>query len=503
MHQGAKMGEKRMNHLGAAAGTAAELVLLSAEEMRAAEARAMAGGVSGAELMERAGAGVAAAIVAAWAPMRAVVLCGAGNNGGDGYVVARHLAEAGWRVEVLRLGAARSAEALAMAEAWGGPVGEVLGALPAPGEAVLVDALFGTGLTRDLAPEVAARLVEIAARLTGGRVAVDLPSGVEADTGRDLAGGVDLPWFDLCVTFHRPRPGHYLGRPRIGRLVVVDIGLDATPGRARRVGGPAGDLAKGQGHKFSHGHAVVLSGPPGAGGAARLAGRAALRVGAGLVSLGVPPEAMAEHAARLDAIMLRPLADAAALAAWLEDRRITAACLGPGLGCDGRGAELLRVALEARRPMVMDADGLTLLSRDPGLRGLLHPDCVLTPHGGEFARLFPDLDQARKIESVAAAAARVGAVVLLKGADTVIADPGGAVALHAAQYERSAPWLATAGSGDVLAGLITGLLARGFGPMAAAETGAWLHVEAALAFGPGLIAEDLPEILPKVLARLV
>lgn len=234
-----------------------------------------------------------------------------------------------------------------------------------------------------------------------------------------------------------------------------------------------------------------------------------------MVTVGCPSEAMAEHAARLEAVMLRAVADGAALAGVLEDRRITALCLGPGMGLDARAEGLVAVAVQAQGAVraVLDADALTLVARDPALFRALHAGCVLTPHAGEFARLFPDLAErlaaseaggARfsKVEACRAAAARVGCVVLFKGPDTVIAAPDGRCAINAASYERAAPWLATAGSGDVLAGFITGFLARGATPFEAACTGAWLHVECALSFGPGLIAEDLPEELPKVFRAL-
>ncbi|MGR3717279.1 MAG: NAD(P)H-hydrate dehydratase, partial [Thermohalobaculum sp.] len=268
------------------------------------------------------------------------------------------------------------------------------------------------------------------------------------------------------------------------------------------------------GHKYAHGHALILSGGVGKGGAARLAARGALRVGAGLVTVGPPPAAIIENAAQLDAIMLRPVADADALAEILKDERVGALCLGPGLGVGARTLELVAAALAAKRGTVLDADALTSFAEDPPkLFALLHETCVLTPHLGEFARLFPDLAAKlseaptkgpaySKVDAAREAAARAGCVVLLKGPDTVIADPQGRAAINSAHYERAAPWLATAGSGDVLAGMITGLLARGIAPMAAAETAAWLHVEAARKFGPGLIAEDLPEMIPAVFREI-
>ena len=288
-------------------------------------------------------------------------------------------------------------------------------------------------------------------------------------------------------------------------------------------------LGKRLDHKFSHGHALIVSGPHGHSGAARLTARGALRIGAGLVTVASPPDAMAENAARLDAIMLREVAGAEGLAGVLEDRRINALCLGPGMGT-GEGpagllaAALCRVGFDPTGPAdggvkphptatVLDADALTILSQRPDLFAALHEGCVLTPHAGEFARLFPDIAEKlnapatkgpaySKVDATREAAARAGCVVLYKGPDTVIAGPDGRCAINAAVYDRAAPWLATAGSGDVLAGFITGLLARGFSPFDAACTGAWLHVECARSFGPGLIAEDLPEELPKVLRSL-
>ncbi|MGB4828111.1 MAG: NAD(P)H-hydrate dehydratase, partial [Paracoccaceae bacterium] len=269
-------------------------------------------------------------------------------------------------------------------------------------------------------------------------------------------------------------------------------------------------------HKYDSGHALILSGPSGRGGAARLAARGSLRIGAGVVTVGCPLDAIPEHAARLDAVMLRVVADGEALALALEDRRIKALCLGPGMGLGAREAGLLAVALGRRgepRPTVLDADALTLLAGDAALFVALHGGCVLTPHAGEFARLFPDIAAKlaavatkgpaySKVDATREAAKRAGCVVLFKGPDTVIAGPDGRCAINSAHYDRAAPWLATAGSGDVLAGFIIGLLARGFSPFDAACTGAWLHVECARSFGPGLIAEDLPEELPKVFRAL-
>lgn len=254
-----------------------------------------------------------------------------------------------------------------------------------------------------------------------------------------------------------------------------------------------------QAHKYDHGHALMLSGGPGHTGAARLAARGALRVGAGLVTLGVPPAAQQEVAAQITAIMLTRIDGAAALTEALRDARLTALCLGPGLGV-ARAAELLPPALGAGRPTVLDADALTALAQDGELFGLLHADCVLTPHEGEFARLFPDLTG--DPEDTCTAAQRAGCTVLRKGVETIVATPDGGWAIHSASGYAAVPWLATAGTGDVLAGLIGGLLARGLPPAAAARDATWLHAACARHVGPGLIAEDLPDALPAVFADL-
>ena len=321
------------------------------------------------------------------------------------------------------------------------------------------------------------------------------PIGVEDGIARAYLTWNVVEHLDLAAVRHID----LLGRP--------DISLQALE--------LAKDVAS---HKFGHGHAVILSGPAGRTGAARLAARAALRVGAGLVTVAAPRDAMAENAAQLNAIMLREAEGAEELEDLLQDPRLNAVCMGPGLG-QARARALVPVALDATRDrdmggVVLDADALSAFADDPvDLFTMLHDGCVLTPHAGEFARLFPDLSARlnapattgpaySKVDAARDAAERAGCTVLLKGPDTVIADETGDAAINAACYDRAAPWLATAGSGDVLAGLVTGLLARGYASVTAAETAAWLHTEAALSFGPGLIAEDLPEELPKVFRAL-
>ncbi len=502
--------------------------LLTAAEMRATEAAAIAAGrVTGLALMERAGEGVVAAIAAHWpdgTPGRALVLCGPGNNGGDGFVIARILAAHGRDVAVhlagdpARLPPDARTNALLWAEG-GGAILPIEDAPPAlKGAALIIDALFGTGLVRPLSADLRDLIAAIdRARRQGARVvAVDIPSGLCADSGRPLGAAVTA---DLTVTFHAEKLGHRLsdGPPHCGALRIVDLGLSGRPAGVTLADLGPQDLrilSKGPGlHKYGHGHAFVLSGGAGAGGAARLAARAALRVGAGLVTLGVPPAAEQENAAQLNAIMLTRVFTASSLESRLSDPRLNALCVGPGLSLGSAEAELIKVCLKTARPMVIDAGGITIMAEHRDLRAIAHAACVLTPHDGEFARTFPDLGDKlatppdtgpafSRVDAARTAAARTGCIVLLKGPDTVIADPSGRCAVHSAAYGREAGWLATAGSGDVLAGLITGLMARGLPPFESARMGAWLHVECARAFGPGLIAEDLPDMLPQVFRAL-
>ncbi len=530
--------------------------LLTAAQMRALEQAAIdSGEVTGLELMERAGAGVVEAIFEEWpelegrgaspsrspeyfdqkeGALRAVVLCGPGNNGGDGFVVARLLSERGWEVEVFLYGEVEKLppDARVNYERWV-EIGEVC-SLDATevfnsGAELFLDALFGTGLTRNIPLDVywALNAIWDLRSLEGVKlVAVDCPSYVCSDSGARLGFDNDRP-SDLTVTFHSMKPGHVLGHivgspdQACGKVVVKDIGLPkrkySSPSDidlAEESQDTAWYLDKYEDHKYLHGHALILSGPSGRGGAARLAARGALRVGAGLVTVGCPTDALEENAAQLNAIMLREVEGADGLAAALGDERLSTLCLGPGLGLSKATEEMVKVALESGRKCVLDADALSIFeNNDEALFAALHEDVVLTPHGWEFKRLFPDIAAKlaaeptkgpaySKVDATREAAARAGCTVLFKGADTVIADPDGRCSINSAHYDRAAPWLATAGSGDVLAGFIAGLLARGFAPKAAAETAAWLHVECALSFGAGLIAEDLPEELPKVFRKL-
>jgi len=516
--------------------------LLTAARMRAIEQAAITGGeVTGLELMERAGRGVVEAILEEWptlkdAPGQAVVLCGPGNNGGDGFVVARLLRDRGWKVKAFLYGdpAKLPPDARVNHDRWTEAETVFLykdnefrldPELYGEGD-LIIDALFGTGLIR---PANGFGAFMQATRMSGNRsgarvVAVDIASGICSDSGRYLRSS-DTPrdsegcQADLTVSFHARKAGHALaeGAQSSGRVVVKDIGLGCSPGPSdmELLGKPSRQAWPGKetGNKYSHGHALVFSGGAGRTGAARLAARGALRMGAGLVTMASPPSALLENAAGLTAIMLRRAATAEDLTGILEDARISALCLGPGMGVGDRTRAVVAQGLKSGRPSVLDADALTLIGDDASLFAGLHEHCILTPHGGEFRRLFPDIaakldatpDRGpaySKADATREAARRAGCTVLFKGPDTVIAGSDGRCSINAAFGERAAHWLATAGSGDVLAGFVTGLLARGAPPMEAAETAAWLHVECALSFGPGLVAEDLPEELPGVLRRL-
>ena len=526
--------------------------LLTAAQMRAIEQAAIESGeVTGLELMERAGRGVVDAILEwrpelATAPHRAVVLCGPGNNGGDGFVVARLLKQRGWEVEVYLYGdeVRLPPDAAENARHWR-EIGEIqrLSADSLPTEFdICIDAILGIGLSRSLSDELYEIVDCVDTEYEAyfpNTVSIDVPTGVCSDSGRRRDCSFVAA---LTITFHRAKVGHVVDHLACGELRIIDIGLEKFDCWSKLNAPPLGVIKTGlplqfftfskklsQDYKYSHGHALILSGGSGKGGAARLAARGALRVGAGLVTVCCPQEALVENAARLDAIMLAAINGVEGLQTELVDRKVKAVCIGPGFGLGERLRDFIAAVLaepsersrvkpgtagETRLAVVLDADALTEYRKDPEtLFAMLHDRCVVTPHEGEFGRLFPDIlarlkepatkgPAYSKVDATRDAAKRAGCVVLFKGADTVIAHPDGRCTINSAHYERSAPWLATAGSGDVLAGFITGLLARGFEPMQAAETAAWLHVECALKFGPGLIAEDLPEQLPAVFRDL-
>ena len=539
-------------------GAMTGLELLTTAEMAEADRLAVVAGVPSLTLMENAGRAVADV---AWQRLKrgdtVLVLCGPGNNGGDGFVAARLLKERGCEVTVALLGArdGLKGDAAVMAALWDGPI-EHSFASPAGDFALIIDALFGAGLSRDL-DGVAAELVH-AINAAGSRgvpvVAVDVPSGLDGTSG--LAGGHVVQATET-VTLFRRKPGHLLmpGRALCGAVTVADIGipdpvLGAVDPRAS-ANAPALWLSRVphpnlDGHKYTRGHAVVMSGPAHATGAARMAARAALRIGAGLVTVASPTSALPENAAHLTAIMLKPCPSDKAFAEILSDARKNAVLIGPGAGVDNpndKGPNLLRLMedstngkvinalLGSSAAVVLDADALSSfathsdvdqsgqtfgfgfvpMGNTPGqpphrakllfdaIRARSERSVVLTPHEGEFKRLFPDLaDSPSKLDRARKAADMSGAVVILKGADTVIASPDGRTAIN----ENAPPWLATAGSGDGLAGFVAGLLAQGMPVFEAACAAVWLHGECANVFGPGLIAEDLAEVLPQVLRRL-
>ena len=526
--------------------------LLTNAQMGMAHRLTIEAGTPGIELMERAGAAIADAarqMLAKSGGRRVTVLCGPGNNGGDGFVAARLLRQMGYSVEAGLLGtmAALKGDAAIAARAWTGRTGSA--ALVSLDDADLViDALFGAGLARDIdgrARSIVERLNAWRARPEGTRgrsiLAVDVPSGIDGDTGAVRGMAVEA---DVTVTFFRLKPGHILlpGRLLCGRIVLADIGIARgvldeigprtfinTPGLWRQTL-PVPEV---DGHKYSRGHALILSGPAHQTGAARLAARAALRAGAGLVTMAAQGGAVAVNAAHLTAVMIAPFEGAVGLRRLLDDRRKNVIAMGPGAGVGSATLALVRCALahENAPSVVLDADALTCFQgRFEEFRALvLERDrpVIATPHEGEFARLFKDSrskpesvyeenstsrdvsdeeheslhkvgpDHAR-IRRAAAAARGSGAIVILKGPDTIVAHPDGRLAIMA----DASPWLASAGSGDVLTGIVTGLLAQGMPAFEAAAAAVWMHAAAAGHFGPGLIAEDLPDCLPAVWRQL-
>jgi ADP-dependent NAD(P)H-hydrate dehydratase / NAD(P)H-hydrate epimerase len=485
--------------------------LLTAEEMARAERLTIEGGVPGEVLMENAGRAVAEELSRRFPDAGTVaVLCGPGNNGGDGFVAARHLKERGYKV---RLGfngdpARLPMDAAAMAKRWSGAREPLRPDILASAD-VVIDALFGAGLSRPIEGELAALIDGVNA--SGLPVlAVDVPSGIDGTTGAVKGTAIRAV---ATVTFFRLKPGHLLlpGKAHCGEVKLAEIGVPQsvldTIASKTFVNAPPLWLArfpwpKPESHKYARGHAVVVSGPVYSTGAARLAARGALRAGAGLVTVASPRDAIAVNASQLTAIMVREADDARALTSLLADPRKNAVLIGPGVGGGERTKEMVLAALASKAAIVLDADALTSFAEAPGplfaaIRSRAAP-VVLTPHDGEFARLFGDLPSVSKLERAREASSRSGAVIALKGSDTVVAAPDGTASINA----TTSPWLATAGTGDVLAGMVLGLLAQGMSAFEGTSAAVWLHGAAARVFGPGLIAEDLPEMLPPALREL-
>jgi hydroxyethylthiazole kinase-like uncharacterized protein yjeF len=488
--------------------------LLTNSEMKAADEAAIAAGTPGIVLMERAGEAIARTAGELLSSRgRVLVLCGPGNNGGDGFAAARLLAERGYSVRLALLGTRErlKGDAALAAEAWSGAVSRAEEVDPAEHDLV-VDALFGAGLERDVTGEAAA-LVE---RVNGsGRpvLAVDVPSGLDGDIGQVRGTAIRAT---QTVTFVTRKPGHLIlpGRALSGPVEVADIGIG--PEIVEKVGGATWangpDLWRArfprlslEAHKYTRGHTLVASGGATRTGAARLAARAALRIGSGLVTLASPPEALGVNAAQLTAIMLRGYDGPESFGRILEDARFGAVVLGPALGVHAMTRALVGVAVQARRALVLDADALTSFEGAAADLGAYFRNAVavLTPHAGEFSRMFSGqagiLETPSKLHAARAAARFTGATIVYKGPDTVVAAPDGRAAIN----ENGTPDLATAGTGDVLSGLIGGLMAQGMPAFEAACAGVWIHAEAGARFGPGLIAEDLPELVPSVLRELL
>ena len=483
--------------------------LLSPAQMGHADQMTIEAGTPGIELMERAGRAIFDRVLTAYPDAQTIhVLCGPGNNGGDGFVVAELLRQAGRTVRLSTLGSPddlKGDAALAFRQ-WRG---ETIALHPADlREAdLLIDAVFGAGLDRPAEGTAAAYI--IAMNNSGAPIlSVDLPSGVCGATGRV---GRDTVHADDTVTFFRKKPGHLLnpGKAHCGNISVADIGIsDET---LENLGVTSYENAPGlwQAHwpgycenvnKYTRGHAMVVSGGPLSTGASRLSAVNALRVGAGLVSLVGSPDALMVHAAHVTSVMLKPASTPQELKELLSDVRVSAAAIGPALGTDAEARKLVDIALSCPPALTLDADVFTLFADDPPalFDWLKHRDrtCVLTPHVGEFKRLFGAIPQdGNRLEATKEAAELSGGIVVLKGSDTIIAEPGGRAAINS----NAPPWLATAGSGDVLTGIITGLMAQGMPAFEAACAGVWLHGEAGNRCGPYLIADDLESGLAEVL----
>jgi hydroxyethylthiazole kinase-like uncharacterized protein yjeF len=446
--------------------------ILTAEQMRTAEAQAIAAGTPETTLMERAGRALAEAVRLHVGPRDVLILCGPGNNGGDGYVAARHLATMGYSVRVAALAEATTDAARRAKGQWDGPIEPFDSAADAP---IVIDCLFGTGLSRGLEEAVFQRLVRLVDKALVA-VACDIPSGVGADDGALLS---PIGHYDITVTFGALKPAHRLmpSMSHMGRVVLADIGIEAET-QWIELGAPDLPPLDPEGHKYSRGLVHCLAGQmPGA---IALAATAAARSGAGYVrvSTSLPIAGLPSSIVQTGG-------------ADLQDERIGCILVGPGLG---DVPQVLTLSLTAPRPIVIDADAIGLVGEPERLIG---HDTILTPHEGEFKQLFGELEGS-KAQRVLEAARRSQSVIVYKGPDTLVASPDGRLG-----FALPAPaWLATAGSGDVLAGMIAALRARGLEPFEAACGGVWLHGRAAEVAGPGMIADDLLNAIPAALAGL-
>jgi len=502
--------------------------LLTNSEMSRADAIMLERGVAGVTLMEAAGRAVAADILSNYPPNKKIlVLCGPGNNGGDGFVAARILRDQGREVAIFLFGSPEGLKGDAghMAKLWDGKVEMLRPEVIDTADGLIVDAIFGAGLSRDIDGELAEVIVRIE-RKKLSVVSIDMPSGVDGTTGRIRGVAITA---ERTVTFFRPKPGHYLlpGRLKRGTLVTADIGIVADVldeiKPATFANSPELFLAQYcwpslEGHKYDRGHAMIISGPLSCTGAARLGAASALRIGAGLVTLISTPDALAINASQLTAVMVNQYADTAGLQEKLSDPRINSVLIGPGAGVGQATGENVATILQSGKATVLDADALTSFMHAPeilfqAIKSVRERTVIMTPHEGEFKRLFrsrqgpvedrrtvqQEIDpKSAKTERVRRACQIAGAIIVLKGADTVIGAPDGRAAIN----HNAPPWLATAGSGDVLAGIIAGLLAQRLPAFEAACAAVWIHGMAAQQFGPGLTAEDLPGQIPVVLRGL-
>jgi NAD(P)H-hydrate epimerase len=477
--------------------------LVSVAQMNEADRLTAATGKNVFDLMESAGRAVAGEVARRWTPRPIAVLCGPGNNGGDGFVAALALSQSGWNVKLALLGARENLRgaALAHAKRWPGPI-ETLNPAALEGASLVVDAIFGSGLNRPLDAQVRDTLALAHAHAIP-IIAVDVPSGVQGDSG--AANGAAAA---VCtVTFARKKPAHVLlpGRDLCGETVVADIGIPDSVFQGLGLDTwenhpqqwlKALPLPRFSANKYTRGHALLIGGYPMTG-AARMAARAAARAGAGLTTIAVPEHSLPIYAAALTSIMVQPLTSDEDLGRLLADSRYTACLIGPGAGVGDATRAQAHLMLASGKAVLLDADAITTFATRPEeLFTAIKHACVLTPHEGEFKRLFSF--EGDKLSRARRAAKASGAVIVLKGSDTVIAAPDGRAAINS----NAPPTLATAGSGDVLGGLILGLLAQGMDAFAAACAAVWMHGAAASAFGPGLLAEDLPDLIPAVLRQL-
>jgi len=483
--------------------------LLTCAEMRSAETLSCAKGkLDLYDLMQNAGAAVAQAVQKRWRPCRVLVMCGPGNNGGDGFIAAEFLRKAGWPVIAGAMKVDGQAREVARAKGeWEGET-LLLDEELLNGAELVIDALFGTGLKRPLEGGTV-QIVEKLNRSGLPVISADLPSGIDGDTGHILGAAVKAK---VTVTFFRKKRGHVLfpGSSFCGEIIVSDTGMedsvldDVFPS----VAGNDPELwinllprPRPEQHKYDRGHVLIYGGPEMTG-ATRMAARAVQRIGAGMVTLAAPRRVKQLYAVALESVLVKQAEDSTEWRELLSDKKKNAILIGPGAGVSEEKKQFVLEALSSRKACVLDADALTVFSGSPEvLFEALHPCCVLTPHEGEFARLFPSIAgkaEVDKISRTSAAAKTAGCVVLLKGSDTVIASPEGPAVVN----HNAPPWLATAGAGDVLAGMIAGIMAQGVTPFTAAAAAAFIHGLAAAEFGPGLIAEDLVDKIPGVLKKL-